>query len=103
MALFKMGTVFVMDGLKIHYMKFRCTVTNVTVYNIVIIRTAPSEVALLIKIIGHLTNITDLPVADAPTRKANSFLTPLPCSILTVATEFTMLPKYRILHFNIIV
>ena len=78
-----MGTVLVTDGLKIHCMKCRCT--NVTVYNMVIIRTAPCEVALLMKITGHLQMSTDLPMVDALTGRANSFLLPLPCSSLTVA------------------
>ena len=43
-------------------MKCRCPVTNVTVYNMVIVRKAPSEVGPPTKIIGHLTSDTDLPV-----------------------------------------
>ena len=51
----------------------------------VIIRTAPCEVALLMKITGHLQMSTDLPMVDALTGRANSFLLPLPCSSLTAA------------------
>lgn len=77
------------------------------VYNMMIIKIEPSQVALLVKIIGHLTEmITYLPLAESSMEvQTISCLFLLPCSALTGATGvnsdlMTVLPKHQILYFS---